>query len=91
MNYIVFYTSTPSIWIIAAVSGPIAPVIQLNSRNVQSVTVTPIGLRRTPRLEKFNMNDCVTPGFADLAADGQEFSRQLKNRAKRKRKLLYER
>ena len=74
MNYIVFVASSPSIWIIAAVSGPIAPVIQLSPRNVRIYIITLSGLSPTPMLKKMDMNNFVSPSFADLDAHGQEFS-----------------
>jgi GTP cyclohydrolase IA len=73
MNYIVSVTSSQSIWIIAAVSGPIAPVIQLNPRNVQFIIVILVSLSPSLLLKKIDMNDCVTPSFSNLDADGQEF------------------
>ena len=45
----------------------------------QQRTMYLIGLCRTPRLGKIDMNDCVTPGFANSAADGQEFSAMGEN------------
>ena len=73
MNNIVFVASSPSIWIVAAVSDPIAPVIQLGPRNVDRYIITLFGLSPTPMLKKTVMNDFVSPSFADLDAHGQEF------------------